>query len=216
MKFLNRKDEIIHLCAGRDVLHLGCVGFTDAPTEQRNALAGTSLHAAISKVANTIGIDYNMDAIEYFRISGVFSNVIYGNAEMLDEVDLDRVFDVVVCGDLIEHLSNPGLMLDGVRRFMKPDAILVVTTPNAFGGPNIVRYATGSFREGGEHVASYNAQNIRQLIKRHGYAVQAVDTCYQTISEELHSGAVFSMGKAILGLVPAFGGTLFVRASLQH
>ena len=41
-------------------------------------------------------------------------------------------FDTVVCGELLEHLqSDPMHMMSEVYRVLKPDGILVLTTPNA-------------------------------------------------------------------------------------
>jgi 2-polyprenyl-3-methyl-5-hydroxy-6-metoxy-1,4-benzoquinol methylase len=212
MRFVSRNSEILRLCAGKDVLHLGCVGFADSAPEQRIAQASRSLHFALSKAARTVGLDYSREAIDYFSEHGVFDNVVFGNAERLQDVSLNRTFDVIVAGDIIEHISRPGDMLDGLRRFMRPDTLLLVTTPNAFGGASILRYALGKFREGGEHVASYNSQNLTHLLERHGYVVQGIDTCYHPHAEE-RGGIGFKVGKALLNAAPRFGGTLFVRAA---
>jgi len=48
----------------------------------------------------------------------------------LENVAIEQKFDIIVCGELIEHIENPGLMLDGIKRFMNDDRILIITTPN--------------------------------------------------------------------------------------
>lgn len=42
----------------------------------------------------------------------------------------DGVFDVVFCGELIEHLYDPDAFLDECHRVMAPEGHLVMTTPN--------------------------------------------------------------------------------------
>ena len=42
----------------------------------------------------------------------------------------DNFFDVVVCNDVIEHLENPRVALENIRKVLKPDGILYLNTPN--------------------------------------------------------------------------------------
>ena len=65
-------------------------------------------------------------------------------------------FDVIVIGDLIEHLSNPGLMLYRIKKFCDERTKIIITTPNAFGLLNFIRYSINKFKEGNEHVMSFN------------------------------------------------------------
>ena len=39
-------------------------------------------------------------------------------------------YDVVILADVIEHLENPLDLLDLARLYMKPDSLLIVSTPN--------------------------------------------------------------------------------------
>lgn len=212
MKYFNKNATIIDLARGKQVLHLGCVGFADLPDADRVKLAKQSLHHALTEAAQTIGIDYSQDAIEYYRKNNIFDNVVYGNVEKLEETGLDGPFDVIVAGDIIEHLSNPGLMLDGLKRFFHKDTVLVVTTPNAFGLLNFLRFARGSFAEGKEHVMTFNPVNLEQLLTRHGYLLASLDTCYQ---KHATSSAFFVAGKAFFEKFPKFGGTLFACAKVS-
>lgn len=48
---------------------------------------------------------------------------------LADELGARR-FDVVFCGEVLEHLFAPDALLDQIRLVMRNDAILVVSTPN--------------------------------------------------------------------------------------
>lgn len=212
MKYQSKVEAIIEVARQKRVLHLGCVGFADQSDVDRVKLAKESLHQALTVSAKTTGIDYSKTAIRYLKEKGVFNNVIFGNVEKLDEVGLEGTFDVIVAGDIIEHLSNPGLLLEGLKRFFHKDTVLVITTPHAFGLLNFIRFARGRFAEGREHVMTFNAINIRQLLERHGYVLESLDTCYQ---KHANDSLFFAAGKAFFERFPKFGGTLFARARLQ-
>lgn len=197
-------------------MHLGCVGFTDVEPSQRVKLAEHTLHYRLTGQADVLGVDYSKEAIQYYRDEGVFNNVIFGDAENLQDLECDENFEVIIAGDVIEHLGNPGRMLDGMRRFCDEKTILVLTTPNAFGLMGFLRYFRGSFREGEEHVMSFNEQNLTNLLKRNGYGngyvVQCMDTCFQ---EHARGSRFFKIGCFLFSKFPKFGGTLFVQARLK-
>lgn len=90
-----------------------------------------------------------------------------GDAELLDRSPLRGTFDVIVFGNLIEHLSFPGRALEGVRRFMAPNSELVISTPKAFGLLANVRIGLGRFYGGNEHLAAYSRFTLPALLARH-------------------------------------------------
>lgn len=212
--YVAKEEFILQMAAGRSVLHLGCVGFTDIAPADRASFAKQSLHWKLTQT-DTVGIDCSTAIIEEYRQSGLFSNIVAGDVERLDEVAITRRFDVVIAGDIIEHLSNPGRMLDGLRRFCSADTRLIITTPNAFGAPNFLRHSVGKFHEGDEHVVCFNAQNLTTLLKRHGYSLLELHTCFQPLSAGKHSRILFGLGRKALELFPQFGGTLLAVAKLK-
>jgi len=93
--------------------------------------------------------------------------VVYANA---GNFNLKRKFDVIVAGDLIEHLFNVGSFIDSVKKHMRKNSILIITTPNAFS----FRRSIGSLflsklRGNTEHVLYYSNVTIYQLLKRKGF-----------------------------------------------
>jgi 2-polyprenyl-3-methyl-5-hydroxy-6-metoxy-1,4-benzoquinol methylase len=207
MQLVDRDCELINLARGKRVLHLGAVGFTDFLPEDRAQNAPSTLHWKLTQVADVTGIDYSREVIDAYHRDGIFDNVIYGNVENLSDVEIDGTFDVVIAADIIEHLSNPGLMLEGIKQFCRNGVEVVITTPNAFGVANFLRFAAGTFREGAEHVMTFNVYNLCQILKRHGFTVERIDTCYQ---QHAAKKRLFPLMRAMLKRIPAFGGTLFV------
>jgi SAM-dependent methyltransferase len=52
------------------------------------------------------------------------------NEESLADAFSGRQFDVVFCGEVIEHVFNPDALLDDIRALMTPQSLLVLSTPN--------------------------------------------------------------------------------------
>lgn len=208
--YVSRDDAILALASGHSVLHIGCVGFTDLAAEERVRLAPRTLHWKLSRVAATIGVDYSRSVIDDYRRLGIFDNVVWGDAQQLDDVPLDTTFEIVVAADIIEHLSCPGAMLDGLKRFCTSATQVIITTPHAFSLLNYLRFLLGRFKEGNEHVMTFNIFNMRNLLTRHGYEIDLLDTCYQSAAES--KGWLFHLGKMLFRAFPRLGGTLFVVA----
>lgn len=51
-----------------------------------------------------------------------------GNGEYLPFAD--ESFDLVTCSEVIEHIRNPGRALEEMRRVLKPDGMLLLSTPS--------------------------------------------------------------------------------------
>jgi len=52
------------------------------------------------------------------------------NEERLSEKIRQDKFDVIFCGEILEHLFSPDALLDEAKRLMHEDSILVLSTPN--------------------------------------------------------------------------------------
>jgi SAM-dependent methyltransferase len=76
-----------------------------------------------------------------------------------------REFDVVVAGELLEHVRYPTSLLDEVRRVLRPGGRLVGSVPNAFRLKNRLRFLLGREPEENPmhlHLCSPNA--LRSLL----------------------------------------------------
>jgi SAM-dependent methyltransferase len=92
-----------------------------------------------------VGVDVDRSALEQaearLRIETVWTDV---------EEELpfpDNSFDVVVAGELLEHLADPGAVVAHVRRVLRPGGRFVGSVPNAFRLKSRLRYAAGRHPE---------------------------------------------------------------------
>ena len=171
---VQRVDYLKEICRGKSVLHLGC---TDWPYTQRRLAQGDLLHLELRRITECIwGLDGDQGGLDMLAQSGI-KDILQGNLECLDSVELDRTFDVVLAGEVLEHLSNPGLFLHGVQRFMRPDGLLVITTINAYCGFRMFRYflrGKGGIAEPvhPDHVAYYSYSTLIHLLARENLSVK--------------------------------------------
>jgi 2-polyprenyl-3-methyl-5-hydroxy-6-metoxy-1,4-benzoquinol methylase len=204
---------LIALAEGKNVLHLGAVGCTLGSIEEKIAYARRSIHGLLTRISTCVGIDIDGVAVKALSEAGIFDNLVAADVQAVTrrEIPLERI-DIVVAGDIIEHLSNPGLMLDSVARLSDPATVLVVTTPNAMGLPNFSRYAFHRWVDGPDHVCTFNEFTLRNLLSRHGWRVTTLNTCYQPRARQRNSPQIFWLGQQVLRRIPQLGGTLFAVA----
>src|SRR5512139_3059642 len=115
IRMVQRVDLIREKAASKSVLHLGC---TNYPYTQDSIEKNMLLHLDLQKTASELyGFDFDQEGIDTLAAAGV-PNLYRADLEQLDQVELDRKFDVIIAGEMIEHLLNPGLFLNGIKRFM--------------------------------------------------------------------------------------------------
>lgn len=173
LKLVQRIEFIKSECAGKNVLHLGC---TNHPYTADAIERGVLLHAELASITeNLTGFDYDEEGLETLSSYG-YGDLYQADLEALENVELNRTFDVIIAGEMIEHLSNPGKFLNGIKRFMDENTRLVITTINAYGAIRLAKYFLHG--KGGrnepvhpDHVAYYSYRTLMLLLERHGFAV---------------------------------------------
>ncbi len=97
----------------------------------------------------------------------------------------DASFEVVVFCEIIEHLlMNPVHTLKEIRRVLKPDGLLVVTTPNVARMNNVLAMADGlsiydpysGFGPYGRHNREFTMHELVQLLKFTGFEPETTFT----------------------------------------
>jgi len=215
----NRVNYILNVCRGKRVLHVGC---TDTPNTLRKIEDGTLLHIAIDKVASVqYGIDLSEEGITILRNHG-FKNLAVVDVQQLASHDpFGNVrFDVVVVGETIEHLPNPGLFLDAIKSVLGgADTRLILTTINAYCA---ARYAYTFFKGGedvhSDHVAYYSRRTLTKLLTMQGYEIE--DFSFYDIGREytthwrgLHSGYLL-ISRLFSWFRPEFASGVMVKCKL--
>lgn len=87
-------------------------------------------------------------------------------------------FDLVIFAEIIEHLLNdPCKVLREIKRILKPNGTLILTTPNVARLENVTRLISGTnlydpysgYGPYGRHNREYNRHELDQLLRFEGY-----------------------------------------------
>jgi cyclopropane fatty-acyl-phospholipid synthase-like methyltransferase len=163
-----RSDEILDRVIGPDVLDVGCAGHVPNPGSPY------WLHGRLrQKFPVVVGIDLNMENIRQLQSLG-YQNIHLASAE---DFDLNLKFDTIVAGELIEHLSNPGMFFSRCRAHLKPNGRIIITTPYAFALLYIL-YAFIKFPktcQNEEHSVWFCPETLIELAFRSGFHVDQWD-----------------------------------------
>lgn len=85
-------------------------------------------------------------------------------------------FDIVVCNNVWEHVSDPIMLLKQIKRITKPHGYLVLSTPNKYRFGNLVRIALGKPPSlmAPNHVTEFSVRQIIEQLNSGGYIVEKV------------------------------------------
>jgi ubiquinone/menaquinone biosynthesis C-methylase UbiE len=173
IRLVQSAEVIREFCRDRNVLHLGCTNYPYTEDAIKNKML---VHFDLEKVAGRLtGFDFDQAGLDILASHGS-TNLYQADLEKLEEVDCSEKFDVIVAGEMIEHLNNPGLFLNGIKRFMSSETRLMITTINAYCA---MRFAIYGLRgKGGlnepvhpDHVAYYSYKTLKLLIERHDFEI---------------------------------------------
>jgi SAM-dependent methyltransferase len=137
---------------GLRVLDLGC-----------RAGALTERYAAGNTV---VGVDVDRDALAS-ATQRLGIETVWADAEEPLPF-LDGSFDVVVAGELLEHLADPAATVAESRRVLRPDGAFVGSVPNAFRLKGRIRFALGRHPEtDATHLQLFTPASLRSLLLAH-------------------------------------------------
>lgn len=155
-----RVDEIATRSDGF-TLHVGCV---DDP---ERIGAEEWLHPRVLRAAGSVvGVDFSLTGLEEMAARGMGgAGLVCGDAMRLPF--RSETFDTVVASEIIEHVGNPEALVSEAARVLAPGGTLVVTTPNPFCIPWVVKGRKGPDATwNAQHVAWFDGRTLANLAER--------------------------------------------------
>lgn len=143
---VDRRGFVLDMCRGKRVLEFGASG---------------PMHISVVGVATAVlGIDRrDSDGVIGFDLDDVSQQSLPGS---------DFAPDIVFCGEVIEHLSNPGWFLTRLRRQFATTPVLI-TTPNAFSAAGAQQIQRGIENVNIDHCFWPSFRTLKTLLWRAGY-----------------------------------------------
>jgi SAM-dependent methyltransferase len=133
---------------GRRVLDLGC---------RDGAL--TQAYVGGNEV---VGVDADREALAEAERLGIETHW----ADLDQPLDFpDAGFDVVVAGELLEHLRDPKRLVAEIRRVLRPGGTFVASVPNAYRLKGRLRFLAGRAPESDPtHLQMFSPADVRALL----------------------------------------------------
>jgi SAM-dependent methyltransferase len=134
---------------GRRVLDLGCrYGALTQTYAEGNDVVGVDVDREALAEAAKLGIETRWADVD----------------EPLEFADVS--FDVVVAGELLEHVRDPGRLVGEAERVLRPGGTFVGSVPNAFRLKNRLRFLLGRKPEDDPtHLHMFSPADVRSLLQ---------------------------------------------------
>jgi 2-polyprenyl-3-methyl-5-hydroxy-6-metoxy-1,4-benzoquinol methylase len=186
---------------GKRVLDVGCSsGYLARPLVERgNTVVGIELDPAAA-----------LEAEAYCE------RVLVGDIETI-ALELDPAsFDVVLCGDVLEHLRDPVATLARLRPFLRADGRLVLSTPNVANWAMRFSLLAGRWRYTDRgildrsHTYLFTRRTLRETLEAAGYRVERIDF---TVPVPGNSDLLDAVGRACGRLRPSLFAYQFIAVA---
>lgn len=164
------KDRIEYLkaaCVNQSVLDLGCYDETALIKKE----SGRYLFNEIDEVAKFhLGVDNSSLLPEEGITISDKSKILRGDIYNLDKMNIASYnFDVIIAGELIEHLSDTLLFLRKMKEWF-PGKRLICTTPNTTALHNMVFTLVKRESAHIDHLQVYSYKTLNTLCRHAGFA----------------------------------------------
>jgi len=160
-----RRDRIAALAAGsgQRILDIGCAaGALGAFLKERgNWVGGVELSEAAAAEARN-----RLDAVWSFDIEQPWPKRLS-----------DEPFDIIIMGEVLEHVFDPVQVLRSARSVLKPGGAVIVTTPNFMTWKNRIRFLLGDMRYQAEgmfdfgHIRWFTYRYLKEVLSEAGFHI---------------------------------------------
>jgi hypothetical protein len=177
--YRSRSDVLAGMCAGKDVIHVGCVDH-DVSSIVKKQKRNKWLHGVLCASARRCyGVDIEEEGIRYLR-----EELGYTDVAALDIIEqpnetLDTTqWDYLLVPEVLEHVNSPFDFLAGLHgRFSGNVGKLVVTVPNAFARENFRHAVKGVEIINSDHRFWFTPYTLGKLAVLAGYAIDNITMC---------------------------------------
>lgn len=163
----SRDDLMLHVpLNAQEVLDIGCArGLFGELLKKRQRCVVTGVDTDIEL------INIARDRLDY---------VINGDIEEIVDKGILRIYDCVVCGDVLEHLNNPWKVVRGLRNHLRKGGLFIASTPNINNWAIIYEILGGRWDYvpfsilSGTHIRFFTKKTCIELFEGAGYTLKEV------------------------------------------
>ena len=153
---------------------------------------GTMLSHIKNRNNNFFGIEASVWAAQKAREKGIdVEEIFFDGASQLPYTD--NFFDLVVAGEIIEHIFDTDFFLAEIRRILKPGGKLLISTPNIaslgrrlmlFAGLNPIIELSPNEPESSGHIRYFTFLTLKKLLEKHDFQAVLAKSDYINFSRD--------------------------------
>jgi len=158
----HRQNIIAKLAQSKNILDIGC----------------SYIPNRLLRADEVVGLDLNpMD------IQPPYTEHIVGDANDINSILQQRQFDIVILGEVIEHVEQPYDLLRKIHRHITPGGKLIMSTPNPLGLPVVFIEYLGlrKYFYTPNHLYYFTPRWVWRLLEKTGYKVSKSVGCGASI-----------------------------------
>lgn len=207
----SRVDYLADLCDAKTVIHVGCTDHQELIGEKIDA--DTWLHGILDRRAKRcFGVDVDEGGVREAQQLG-YSDVILGDITKPIEPLMNDQWDLMVMGELIEHIDDPVSFLRSVRECYRDNVTtLVLTTPNAFRLRNFVSAARSREFINTDHRYWFTPYTLMKVLTRAGFVPDEPVLLEAYGLGSSRNRAVGLAKRAVLGPMPLLRDNMVITA----
>lgn len=190
---------------GNNILDIGCHD-------------GTLLSLVKNRNNNFFGLDASDWAVEQSRQKSVnVQQYFFDDSYSLPYED--NFFDIVIAGEIIEHIYDTDFFLEEIKRILKPNGKLLISTPNiaSFGRRIFLLLGLSplielSPNEPGSvgHIRYFTFKTLKELLRKHNFKILSSQSdCINFSKNGLVGSNLFAK------LFPKLGASIIVLAEIK-
>lgn len=129
------------------------------------------------KLLNAAGYD-RIDAIEpakdaYLQARTITDNVLneFFTVDLAEKKLSSHSYDIVVTRQVLEHISDLHDFLEGIKRILAADGLLIIEIPD-----HVMNYHFCDYSFWEEHINYFTLNTLRQLLASHGFSIFYYET----------------------------------------
>lgn len=133
-----------------------------------------------NKNAAVYGLEISDDKYEAKKVlDGVYSFDL--DLEKWPKEIYERSYDYIFFGDILEHVKQPGIVLEKVLELLKPDGKVFISTPNVAHISTRLELINGNFEYESmgildtTHLKYFTLHSLKQIVAKAGYTLEHVD-----------------------------------------
>lgn len=140
---------------------------------------GTFLSLIENKDNKLYGLDASNYAVKKSREKGINMKQFYFD-DMSKIPFSSNFFDLIIAGEIIEHIYDTDFFLEEVRRMLKPKGYLLISTPNLaslgrrlmllLGLSPIIEVSPNEIDSPG-HIRYFTFKTLKRLLGKHGFEI---------------------------------------------